>query len=196
MYFERAISALAAALILTSGVAAHAQATAQSSSDPSTGPISGYMDFHFNKPEGNDGVVDFHRFVLLFNHSFSSRIRFVGELELEHAFVEGLEQAGEVELEQAYLDFLLTRGFNVRAGMLLVPIGIINERHEPPVYNGVERPFVDTVIIPSTWFEAGAGVHGEVGRGFRYRGFVMAPLNALEFSADEGIRNGRPQGSR
>ena len=65
------------------------------------------MDFHLNKPEGEDGVVDFHRFVLLFNHSFSPKIRFVGELELEHAFVEGLEESGEVELEQAYLDFLL-----------------------------------------------------------------------------------------
>ena len=80
--------------------------------------------------------------------------------------------------------------------MLLVPMGIINERHEPPVFHGVERPFVDTVIIPTTWFEGGAGVHGEVGRGFRYRAYVMAPLNALEFSADEGIRNGRQKGSR
>jgi hypothetical protein len=78
--------------------------------------------------------------------------------------------------------------------MLLVPMGIINERHEPPVYNGVERPFVDTVIIPTTWFEAGAGVHGEVGRGLRYRAYVMAPLDAVEFSADEGIRPGRQQG--
>src|SRR5205809_378955 len=196
MSFERSISALAAAITLAFGGSAQAQATGPSSSDSSTGPISGYMDFHFNKSEGNDGVLDFHRFVLLFNHSFSSRIRFVGELELEHAFVEGLEKAGEVELEQAYLDFLLTRGFNVRAGMLLVPIGIINERHEPPVFNGVERPFVDSVIVPSTWFEAGAGVHGEVARGLRYRAYVMAPLDATEFSADEGIRNGRQQGSQ
>ena len=67
------------------------------------------MDFHFNKAEGEDGVLDFHRFVLLFNHSFTDRLRFVGELELEHAFVEGLEEAGELELEQAYLDFLLSR---------------------------------------------------------------------------------------
>jgi hypothetical protein len=94
------------------------------------------------------------------------------------------------------VDFLLTRGFNIRAGMLLVPMGIINERHEPPVYQGVERPFVDTVIIPSTWFEAGAGVYGEIGRGLRYRAYAMAPLNALEFSADEGIRNGRQKGSQ
>jgi hypothetical protein len=160
-----------------------------------TGPISGYMDFHFNKEENQNGLLDFHRFVLLFNHSFTPRIRFVGELELEHAFVEGLEEAGEIELEQAYLDFLLSRRFNIRAGMLLVPLGIINERHEPPVFNGVERPFVDTVIIPTTWFEVGAGVHGELGRGFRYRAFAVAPLDAVEFSADEGIREGRQKGA-
>src|SRR5262245_52366073 len=163
---------------------------------PSTGPISGYMDFHVNKTEGEDATLDFHRFVLILTHSFSPRLRFVAELELEHAFVEGLEESGEVELEQAYVDFLITRGFNLRAGNLLVPMGIVNERHEPPVFQGVERPFVDTVIIPTTWFENGAGVHGEVGRGFRYRAYVMAPLNALEFTADEGIREGRQQGSQ
>jgi DtxR family Mn-dependent transcriptional regulator len=157
--------------------------------------LSGYMDFHFNKPEFEDGRLDFHRFVLLVTHSFSERIRFVGELELEHAFVEGLEEAGELELEQAYVDFLLARSFNVRAGMLLMPIGIINERHEPPTFYGVERPFVDTVIVPTTWFEAGAGVHGELGRGWRYRAFVTAPLNAAEFSAEEGVREGRQKGS-
>ena len=157
--------------------------------------LSGYMDFHFNKPEFEDGRLDFHRFVLLVSHAFSDRIRFVGELELEHAFVEGLEEAGELELEQAYVDFLLTRSFNVRAGMMLMPIGIINERHEPPTYYGVERPFLDTVIVPSTWFDVGAGVHGEVGRGWRYRAFVAAPLNAAEFNADEGVRNGRQKGA-
>jgi hypothetical protein len=176
---------------------AAAPAFAQSADDdhqPST-RLSGYMDFHYNKPELADGRLDFHRFVLLVTHEFSPKIRFVGELELEHAFVEGLEEGGELELEQAYVDFLLSRGFNVRAGMLLMPIGILNERHEPPVYYGVERTFVDTVIVPSTWFEVGAGVHGEVGRGWRYRLFVTSPLNALEFSADEGLRNGRQKGS-
>ena len=174
---------------------AQGQSQASEAGTSGTGPISGYMDFHFNKEEDQDALLDFHRFVLLFNHSFTPRIRFVGELELEHAFVEGLEEAGELELEQAYVDFLLSRRFNVRAGMMLVPLGIINERHEPPVFNGVERPFVDTVIIPSTWFEVGAGVHGEVGRGWRYRVFAMAPLDSLEFSADEGIRGGRQKGA-
>ena len=161
---------------------------------PKTG-LSGYMDFHYTKEQFTDGQLDFHRFVLLVTHEFSDRIRFVGELELEHAFVEGLEEGGELELEQAYIDFLLSRSFNVRAGMVLLPIGIINERHEPPVYYGVERPFVDTVIIPTTWFEAAVGVHGEIGRGWRYRLYLTSPLNAAEFSADEGLRNGKQHGS-
>jgi DtxR family transcriptional regulator, Mn-dependent transcriptional regulator len=169
--------------------------TAQPRTEARRTNLSGYMDFHFNKEEFTDARLDFHRFVLLVTHTFSPRIRFVGELELEHAFVEGLEDAGELELEQAYVDFLLDRSFNIRAGMLLMPIGIINERHEPPVYYGVERPFIDTVIIPTTWFEVGAGVHGEIGRGWRYRGYVTAPLNAAEFTADEGIREGRQKGS-
>lgn len=161
-----------------------------------TGPISGYMEMHLNRPSDAPAVLDFHRFVLLFNHSFTDRIRFVGEVELEHAFVEGLEAAGELELEQAYIDFLLRREINVRAGMVLVPLGILNERHEPPVFQGVERTFVDTVILPTTWFEVGAGIHGEIGSGWRYRGYVVAPLNALEFSAEEGIRGGRQKGSQ
>jgi hypothetical protein len=169
--------------------------TAQQRTETRRTNLSGYMDFHFNKEEFTDARLDFHRFVLLVTHSFSPRIRFVGELELEHAFVEGLEEAGELELEQAYVDFLLDRSFNVRAGMMLMPIGIINERHEPPVYYGVERPFIDTVIIPTTWFEVGAGVHGEIGRGWRYRGYVTAPLNAAEFNAEEGVREGRQKGA-
>ena len=190
---RRAFAALFLALFLPSGLAAQTPSTAPPP-ERSTA-ISGYMDFHFNKREFEDGRLDFHRFVLLITHRFSDRIRFVSELELEHAVVEGLEEGGELELEQAYLDFLLTRRFNLRAGMLLVPVGIINERHEPPTFYGVERPFVDTFIVPTTWFDAGAGVHGELGRGWRYRAYVMAPLNALEFTAEEGLRGGIQKGS-
>jgi hypothetical protein len=186
---------LALGLCAAPGEARQAEGQSGPEAEARTGPLSGYMDFHFNSEEGQDPRLDFHRFVLLFNHSFSPRLRFVGELELEHAFVEGLEEAGELELEQAYVDFLLSRPLNVRAGMMLVPLGIINERHEPPVFNGVERPFVDTVIVPTTWFEVGAGIHGELGQGWRYRLFAMAPLDALEFSAEEGIRGGRQKGA-
>jgi hypothetical protein len=159
-----------------------------------TGPISGYMDFHFNKPEHADATLDFHRFVLLFNHSFSDRLRFVGELELEHALVEGLEPSGELELEQAYLDFKVNPAFNIRAGMLLAPVGIINERHEPPSFHGVERPFVDTFIIPSTWFDAGAGIHGTLAGKWQYRAYLMAPLDATRITADEGLAETRQKG--
>ena len=159
-----------------------------------TGPISGYMDFHVNDAQHADPVLDFHRFVLLFTHSFSERVRFVSELELEHAVVSP-ETDGELELEQAYVDFLIDRSFNLRAGMVLAPVGVINERHEPPVFNGVERPFVDTVIIPTTWFGAGAGVHGELRGGLRYRAYAMETLDASRFSAEEGLRDGRQKGA-
>src|SRR6267142_5102882 len=135
----------------------------ESSTVSRTGPISGYMDFHLNKPEHEDAQLDFHRFVLLFNHSFSERLRFVGELELEHAFVSGLEASGELELEQAYLDFRVKPELNLRAGMVLAPVGIINERHEPPSFHGVERPFVESLIIPSTWNELAFGFTGDLG---------------------------------
>ena len=174
--------------------AAPAAAGQEASSVSQTGPISGYMDFHLNRPEHEDPQLDFHRFVLLFNHSFSDRLRFIGELEIEHALVEGLEESGELELEQAYLDFRVHPAFNIRAGMLLAPVGIINERHEPPSFHGVERPFVDTVIIPSTWFDAGAGVHGTFGGGWQYRAYLMAPLDATRITADEGLAEARQKG--
>jgi hypothetical protein len=154
-------------------------------------PVSGYMDYHFNKPDGQPGTADFHRFVLLFGHSFNDRIQFWSELELEHALVEGGEESGELELEQAYLDFRIKPWLNVRSGIMLAPVGLINERHEPPTFNGVERPFVDTFILPTTWFEPGAGVFGDLGRGFTYKAYLMAPLNASLFNAEEGVRAGR-----
>src|SRR5947208_9872258 len=105
--------------------------SADSSSASQTGPISGYMDFHLNRPEHEDPQLDFHRFVLLFTHSFSDRLRFTGELELEHGFVEGAEESGEVELEQAYLDFKVKQKFNLRRGLLLAPLGMINSERAP-----------------------------------------------------------------
>ena len=157
-------------------------------------PVSGYMDAHFNKNSGEPGRADFHRFVLLFGHSFSDRIKFWSELEVEHALVEGGEEKGEVALEQAYLDLLIKPWLNVRAGMILSPIGILNERHEPPSFNGVERPFVETLIIPTTWREMGIGLTGDLGRGFRYRTYMMSALDPVGFNAESGITEGRRSG--
>ena len=157
-------------------------------------PVSGYMDFHFNKERGDSWRPDFHRFVLLFGHSFSDRIKFWSEFELEHSLVEGGEESGEIALEQAYLDFLIRRPLNPRAGMVLMPVGIVNERHEPPSFNGVERPFVETVIIPTTWRELGFGLTGDIGRGFRYRSYMTSALNARFFNAEFGIADGKTSG--
>lgn len=157
-------------------------------------PVAGYMDFHVNKERGDAFRPDFHRFVLLFGHSFSDRIKFWSELELEHALVEGGEASGEVALEQAYLDFLVKPYLNFRAGMVLAPMGIVNERHEPPSFNGVERPFVETVIIPTTWRELGFGLTGDLGRGFRYRAYLASSLDARRFGAEFGIAEGKSSG--
>ena len=151
-------------------------------------PVAGYMDFHFNKEKGDSFRPDFHRFVLLFGHSFSDRIKFWSELEIEHALVEGGEETGEVAVEQAYLDFLGKPYLNFRAGMVLTPVVIVNERHEPPSFNGVERPFVETFIIPTTWRELGFGLTGDVGRGFRYRTYLTSSLDASRFNAEFGIK--------
>jgi hypothetical protein len=157
-------------------------------------PVAGYMDFHVNRDSGQSFRPDFHRFVLLFGHSFSDRIKFWSELEVEHSLIEGGESTGEVALEQAFVDFLIKPWFNLRAGMMLTPVGIVNERHEPPAFNGVERPFVETLIIPSTWRELGAGATGDLGRGFRYRAYLTSALDANGFDAGEGIAGGRTHG--
>ncbi len=157
-------------------------------------PYAGYMETHLNHDGLNPTTFDFHRFVLLFGHGFGDRIRFWSELEFEHGFIEGREVSGELVLEQAYLDFLVHPKLNFRAGTILAPVGIINERHEPPSFNGVERPFVDTFIIPSTWFGSGGGIVGDLGKGFAYKAYLMTSLDASGFSAEEGFRGGRQNG--
>ena len=152
------------------------------------------MEVHLNKEQDLPTEADLHRFVLMVGHSFTDRLKFWSEIEVEHAFVEGAEESGEVAIEQAYIDLMLHRRFNLRAGMVLVPVGIVNERHEPPTFHGVERTFVDTVIVPTTWRDTGVGAFGDLGRGFSYRAFVVPGLDATGFTAEEGIEDGRQQG--
>lgn len=183
------------ALLLGAG---SASVQAQTATPPREGipTLSGYMEMHLNKVQDQPTAIDLHRFVLMIGHSFSDRLKFWSEVEVEHAFVEGAEQTGEVAVEQAYIDLMINRRLNLRAGMVLVPVGIQNERHEPPTFQGVERTFVDTFVVPTTWRDTGAGLFGELGGGFSYRAYVLPGLNAAEFSADEGIGGGRQQGAR
>src|SRR5688500_14234469 len=166
---------------------------AQTSAPPREGvpTLSGYMEIHLNKEQDLPTEADLHRFVLMVGHSFSDRLKFWSEVEIEHAFVEGAEESGEVAIEQAYVDLMLHRRFNLRAGMVLMPIGIVNERHEPPTFYGVARTFVDSVIVPTTWRDTGVGPFGDLGRGFSYRADLVPGLDGTGVTAGEGLQAGR-----
>ncbi|HKY60241.1 MAG TPA: hypothetical protein VJP59_04440, partial [Gemmatimonadota bacterium] len=153
--------------------------------------VSGYMDFHYNDFQPGGEQLDFHRFVLLFAHEFSENIRFYSELEVEHAFVK--DGQGELELEQAFVDFHVDPNIAIRAGIVLVPVGIQNERHEGPAFFGVERHQVETVLIPTTWFEPGVGVFGRLAPGLDYKIYLLGSLDGTKFTAG-GIRGARSKG--
>src|SRR5204862_6228332 len=103
-------------------------------------------------PAGRNDTLDLTRAVLYFGYKFDKGIVFNSEIEYEHATTgEGDEEKGETSVEFAYLEFPLGRDWGVRAGQLLVPVGFINELHEPPFFLGARRPDVETIIIPSTW---------------------------------------------
>jgi hypothetical protein len=134
---------------------------AQQSSSKTT--IGGYGEVHYNNISNDKtGItnkeIDFHRFVLFFGHEFSSKTRFFSELELEHS-IAGDGQNGEVELEQAYIEHDINQALTGKAGLFLMPVGIINETHEPPTFYGVERNPVEKDILPATWWEAGAALN-------------------------------------
>ena len=156
--------------------------------------VSGYAEFRYGKRPNTNGDAGVERFVLYFGHRFSSRLRFSSALEVEPTADESMGEARKVLLGQAYLEFLATPRLSVRSGILLAPIGIINEKHEPTSFNGVNRPLVETYIIPSCWRDAGIGLTGNFGRAWRYRAYVMGGLNASHFAAEDGIRGGRQGG--
>src|SRR3990172_7463927 len=102
--------------------------------------IGGYGEVHYTNATGpgTPGQVNVRRFIVFLAHAFSERIAFRSELELEDTKIEGGEEGGEGALEQLYLDYTLSPAATIRAGLVLPPIGIINEVHEPPTFNGVE----------------------------------------------------------
>lgn len=160
--------------------------------------IGGYGEVHYTNLAGphTPGEVTLARFVVYLGHQFSDRIAFRSELEVEDAKVEGGEDGGEVSIEQAYLDYTLSDRVTLRAGLVLAPLGIINELHEPPSFNGVERPGFDNDVLPTTWRELGVGAAGTlpVAGGLTYRVYLLNGLKAEGFSAAEGIRGGRQEG--
>jgi hypothetical protein len=141
------------------------------------------------------------RLILYTGYKFSDRIVFNSELEFEHGGYSDEHVEGEVKVEFAYFDFLWKKELNFRAGQVLMPLGFINEIHEPPTVLSVKRPFTERAIIPATWSEIGVGVHGELPANFSYRAYLSTGLQATERGEgltegfdDGGIRGGRQGG--
>ena len=137
--------------------------------------IGGYGELHYNNLNAKDPsrdveMIDLHRFVLFFGHEFNDRTRFYSEVEVEHGFVAdtGGDTPGEVEIEQAFIEFDLRQDLYAKAGVFLIPVGLLNETHEPTTFYGVERNDVESIIVPSTWWEAGAGLNGRFGSGWNW----------------------------
>lgn len=139
--------------------------------------IGGYGEFFYaNRPApGVRDESDVLRLVLYTGFKFIDRIIFNGEVEFEHGFT---SKKGEVGVEFLYLDFKLHELFSVRVGNVLVPMGFINEVHEPPFFNGVQRPELERNLLPSTWNENGVGAYGEW-KGLKYRAYFLTGLQAL-----------------
>ncbi len=137
--------------------------------------------------------ADFLRAVLYFGYKFDDRFVFNSEIEFEHA-VAGDGEPGEVAVEFAYIDYRATKALGVRGGLVLVPLGFINELHEPPIFLGATRPEVERFIIPTTWRELGGGIYGETRR-LSWRAYLVTGLDASGFSGAGWIRGGRQEGA-
>jgi len=157
--------------------------------------IGGYGEMHYNNLTSDNSSsskeeFDLHRFVLFFGHQFTDDLRFFSELEVEHN-VAGEGKNGEVEIEQAYVEWDYTENHRAKAGVFLMPVGILNETHEPETFYGVERNPVEKNIIPSTWWEGGAMFSGEIAEGFSYDAGVHSGLFIDPSKGKAKIRDGR-----
>ena len=164
--------------------------------------IGGYGDLlyqHFASRRDDGGpseetdTLDLERAVLYFGYKLSDRFLFNSELEFEHAKTEE-GAAGEAAIEFAYLDYLYEPALNFRAGLVLVPMGFLNELHEPTTFLSTERPLAERVVIPTTWRENGFGLFGDAGS-FTYRAYVVNGMDATRYEGEEGLAEGKQEGS-
>jgi len=150
-----------------------AQQAAPAASDRGIGGDStklwGYGELNYNHPtaQASASQADLRRAVLGFSHAFDADTHVYGELEWEHAVVSA-DDSGESEVEQLYVEHQLNPSMAFRAGLTLIPLGFLNEHHEPTNYYGVERNFVETAIIPTTWREGGLSLLGTTENGFSW----------------------------
>ena len=162
--------------------------------------IGGYGELHYNNIEEQNTdaettEMDLHRFVLFFGYQFNNSVRMYSEFEVEHT-VAGEDKAGEVEMEQAFIEWDYISRHRTRAGVLLLPVGILNQTHEPDTFYGVERNNIETQILPSTWYEGGIGFSGEILAGLNYDATVTEGLKLKLSEAKYGIRDARQKASQ
>lgn len=184
----------AAAPATVAVIAAPSPSTPPAEAAPSTasGPatvLTSYGEINYNRPTraSQNTVFDMRRFVLGYQHRFDDKTKAVTELEVEHA-VSSSGDPGEVEVEQAYIERQLNATYALRAGLFLMPIGLLNENHEPTAFYGVERNFVETAIIPSTWREGGVQLVGNFDNGMTAQAGLTSSfdLNKWDATSTEG----------
>ena len=156
--------------------------------DPRIGQTSvfGYGEINYNRPrDTSQSKVTVRRAVLGFGHRFNDKLRLVSEFEFENA-VTSATDGGEVEVEQLYLDYRHSNRLNIKAGLYLMPLGLLNESHEPTRYFGVERNDVERRIIPTTWREVGVGTYGYFDNGIYYDVGITSSFNLHKWDSAEG----------
>ncbi len=143
------------------------------------------------------GVASLTRNVLFIGHRFSNKISFFSELEIEDAKVVGGKASGEISMEQLFLKFNVNRNNYIVGGLFIPRIGIINENHLPTTFNSNDRPYVEQLVIPSTWRELGIGVYGQIPAlpGLNYSAALMNGLSSAAFKQGTGINDGKFEGS-
>jgi hypothetical protein len=176
-------------------VAAAPAATASASNEPAT-VLTSYGEINYNRPTrtSENTQADIRRFVLGYQHRFDAKTKVVTELEVEHA-VSSSSDPGEVEVEQAYIEHQFTPTWAARAGLFLIPAGLLNENHEPTSYYGVERNFVETAIIPSTWREGGVQIVGNFDNGLTVQGGITTSFDLTKWDAASTEGRESPLGS-
>ncbi len=153
--------------------------------------IGGYGEGRFKNYMHDKGSktdqAEMLRAIVYVGYKFSDSIILNSEIEFEHA--------NEAYVEMVSLDFLLDASFNLRAGLLLAPMGLTNELHEPTLFHGNDRPLVERQVIPTTWREMGAGVFGKLTEKIDYKLYVMNGFDGADFTS-KGLRGGRQKGSK
>ena len=152
----------------------------------------GYAEVHSNNDLDQDRILDMHRTVIGLKAQLAPTIFFNLELDFEHAF-------REPEMEYAYVEWVLTQNLSWRIGHILMPMGPLNEFHEPPLFLSVERSKLNTQLIPTTWNEVGTGFAlSYPEQGLSARAYLVNGLNGSGIIADKGakgFRKGRTGGS-